>query len=243
MKGGVRRRARRLLEVVLGKERMERLTARLPFTHLSYCVVAWHTDVPDQAKQLVAASEFRLRDGTAADLDALEGEVLYDSCDTYRAWMADGQQLLVAEDAGRVVSYVWLDFARSITLENLPEFRLEIGPRAVYGHEAWTLPSHRGRSLRRLTHIAEILGGQRAGKRWVVAYQHREEALETMLSNLARAGIPRADVIDVVHVFQGAGLRLTWHARPKSFHEAARFVRVSRWSGRRVPLVPRSRTA
>ena len=141
------------------------------------------------------------------------------------------------------MSYVWLDLARSITLENLPEHRLEIGPRAAYGHEAWTLPSHRGGSLRRLTHIAEILAGHRAGKRWVVAYQHKEEALEAMLSNLARTGIPRADVIDVVHVFQGGGLRLTCHSRPGAPHQAARFVRVSRWGRNRVPSPQRSRTA
>ena len=239
----LRRGARHLLERGLGRERVARLAERLPYKHQTYCLVAWGTEVPEEAKQRVATSEFRLRDGTAADVDALEGEVLYDDCATYRAWMAEGQQLLVAEEAGRVVSYVWLDLARSITLENLPEYRVEIGPRAAYGHEAWTLPSHRGRSLRRLTHIAEILAGHRAGKRWVVAYQLREETLEAMLSNLARTGIPRADVIDVVHVFQGFGLRLTVHWRPRAPHHAARFVRASLWARHHAPSPQRPRTA
>ena len=86
---GLRHGARRLLERGLGKERMARLAGRLPFKHLTYCVVAWGKDVPDEAKQRVATAEFRLRDGTAADIDALEGEVLYDDC--ARAWMAKGQ--------------------------------------------------------------------------------------------------------------------------------------------------------
>jgi GNAT superfamily N-acetyltransferase len=188
--------------------------------------VAWTTAVPEETEHKLEVSSFVLRDGTLADIDALEGERLYDDCATYRGWLTEGQQLLVAEDAGRVVSYVWLDLARSIMLENLPEYRVEIGPLAAYGHEAWTLPSHRGRSLRRLTYVAEVLAARRAGKRWLVAYQLKEETLDVMLTNLARTGIPRGEVIDVVHVFQGGGFRFTWHRRPRRAHEAARFVRI-----------------
>jgi hypothetical protein len=222
------RGTRRLLERALGPARVERWAERVPYKHLTYCLVTWTTRVPEEVERKLQTSGFLLRDGTAADIDALEGERLYDDCATYRAWLAEGQQLLVAEEAGRVVSYVWLDLARSIALENLPEYQVEIGPGAAYGHEAWTLPSHRGRSLRRLTYVAEVLAARRAGKQWLVAYQLKEETLDAMLVNLARTGIPRGDVIDVVHVVQGGGFRVTWHQRPRRPHEAARFVSTSR---------------
>jgi len=217
---GIRQR----LERRLGAARVERWADRIPYRHLTYCLVAWTTRVPDEVEGKLRSSGFLLRDGTAADIDALEGERLYDDCATYRAWLAEGQQLLVADDAGRVVSYVWLDLAPFITIENLPEYQVEIGPRAAYGHEAWTLPSHRGRSLRRLTYVAEVLAARRAGKQWLVAYQLKEETLDAMLANLARTGISRGDVIDVVHVFQFAGVRLTWHQRPSQAHPAAKLT-------------------
>lgn len=219
-----------------------RRAARLGSSHRTYCLVAWATQVPEEVEAKLETCGFALRDGTFADLDALEGETLYDDCATYRAWLAEGQQLLVAEDAGKVVSYVWLDLARQVELDDLPEYQVAIGAGAAYGHEAWTLPSHRGRSLRRLTYLAELLAARRAGKRWLVAYQLKEETLGAMLTNLARTGVPRGEVIDVIHVLQGTGFRLTWRRGPRQPHEAAMFVPASR-QRRREPRPAWKRSA
>jgi hypothetical protein len=216
----------------LGSASLARWAARLGYRHQTYCLVAWTTAVPAEVEAKLETCGFVLRDGTRADLDALEGETLYDDCATYRTWLAEGQQLLVAEDAGRVVSYVWLDLARRVDLDDLPEYEVAIGPAAAYGHEAWTLPSHRGRSLRRLTYLAELLAARRAGKRWLVAYQLKQETLDAMLVNLARTGVPRGAIIDVIHVVHAAGRRLTWRQTPQPAHEAAMFVPVSGARGR-----------
>lgn len=220
---------RRMLERRFGRERVNVWAARVPFRRATYCLCAYEVSIPPSAEQSLRESGLTIRPGTLADLDRLAGESLYDDCTVYRKWLAEGQVFLLAEQAGRIASYLWLDGSRSVTLEDLPEFRVDIGPEASYTHEAWTLPAYRGRSLRRQMYIAEMLLRREQGLRWKVGYQLRQESLGPMLRNFERTGIPRGVVIGEVEVVQFAALRFTGARGSRRMrHPAAHFVRVGR---------------
>lgn len=224
-----KRIVRRILERRFGREQVNIWAARVPFRRVTYCLCAYEVSIPPEAERSLKESGFTFREGTVEDVDRLEGEPLYGDCRTYRAWLAEGQTLLLAETEGRIASYLWLDSSRSVTLEELPEFRVEINPLASYTHEAWTLPAYRGRSLRRMAYIAEMLLRRQQGLRWKVGYQLRQESLAEMLRNFERTGIPRGSVIGEVEVVHFAGLRFTWaRGFGRSRHPAAHFVRVGR---------------
>lgn len=220
----IKRAVRRALERPFGPTRVNTWVSRLPYYRATYCLVAYPVAPPENTERVLDESGFVLREGSHEDINRLEGQPLYGNCQQYRQWLEQGQRLIVATEEGRPVSYVWLDYSPTIMLEDLPEYRVEVSPEAYYGHEAWTLPSHRGRSLRRLTFLAEALFARRDGKRWRVGYQLREESLDAMLRNLERTGIPRGNVIGEINVVQFAGFRLAWRKRSRDRHPAAHFV-------------------
>jgi hypothetical protein len=225
---GIKRLVRPMLERRFGATRVNTWASRIPYSRVTYCLVAFEIAPPEDAERRIEQSGFILREGSSADIDLLEGQPLYGNTRQYREWLEEGQRFVVAEEQGRPVSYVWLDFSPSVMLEDLPEYRVELSPEAYYGHEAWTLPSHRGRSLRRLTFLAELLLARRHGKRWRVSYQWREESLNELLRNLARTGNPPGMVIAEVNVVQFAGFRFVWRKRLAHQHPAARFVAMAR---------------
>lgn len=200
-----KRVVRRILEQILGG----RIVERLPYSRVTYRLVAWSTAVPPAVAQQLAAHELTFRRGQRRDIEALEKEDVYDDCEIYREWLDEGQWLVVADENGMPVTYSWLDFAPSFQLEDLPEYRFEPGRDVCYSHEAWTMPSHRGRSLRRHVFATELLLAQAAGKRWVLGYQFEGPAIEDVLRNFERIGIPRGTVVADVRVVQLLGLRLT----------------------------------
>lgn len=222
----IKHTARVVLYHLFGKERVDVWASRIPYRRVTYCLVAWQVMVPENTERRLHESGFVLREGTYKDLDRLEGEILYGNCGQYREWFRCGQRFIVAEADGRPISYVWIDFSKSIMLEDLPEYCVEIASQAFYVHEAWTLPAYRGRSLRRLTFLAELLLARREGKRWDLAYQLKEETLAEMLRNFERTGVPRGNVIGEVGVVQFGGFRFTWRNRLRTNHPAARFLPV-----------------
>lgn len=224
----IKRALRRSLARLFGERAVAAWARRLPYAHVTYRLVAWSTAVPAQTEARLGEFGFVLREGTAADLDRLESVTTYDECSVYRGWLAAGQRMVVADEDGMPVSYSWLDFDRMITLDELTEWRVEVGPDACYSHEAFTLHTHRGRSLRRAVFTAELLRARALGKRWVLGYQLKGQAIEDVLRNFERIGIPRGTVVGDVDVVQFAGLRFTARRRQPAPHPAGRFVRPPR---------------
>jgi hypothetical protein len=71
-------------------------------------------------------------------------------------------------------------------------------------------PALRGRGLRRLTFIAELLAAQKEGYRFVVSYFLHDRATAEGMRNLIRTGNSPGVILMEVHVLQMAGFKFTW---------------------------------
>ena len=203
-------RLRAALKAVPGAVAAARFLERVPYYRRCYRICKWETALPVQAEELLLTSGFTVRDGREADLDRLACEETWRSCELYRNWLRAGRRLLLLEEGNNIVSYVWLDFCPEFVIEQVPEVRFKLTPDTYFSDEAYTPLAHRGRGLRRLTFIAELLAAQKEGYRFMVSYFLNDRARSGGMQNFIRTGNSPGVVLKEVHVLQMAGFRVTW---------------------------------
>lgn len=189
----------------------KRILAEVPVSRprRSYRIYKWETSVPTSMLQALAESGITVREGSQEDLTRMEQIETWRDIDEYRGWLSRGRRLLLAEDQGEIVSYVWLDFGRKFVVEQVPELRYRLSDDACYSDEAYTPRAHRGRGLRRLLFAAELQLARTNGKRFLIGYFLFDRAAEEGLRNFERVGIPRGLPLHDAILWNFAGVRIT----------------------------------
>jgi len=187
-----------------------RVLERLPYSRRCYSICKWQTTLPPQAAATLAASGFTVREGGEADLECMELTETWRGCELYGQWLRDGRTLLLLEEAGRIVSYVWMDFHPEFAIEQVPEMRFRLASDAYFSDEAYTPRAHRGRGLRRMTFIAELLAAREKGYNYLVSYFISKRAMAEGMRNFIRTGSAPGVLLKQTHVLQLAGFRFAW---------------------------------
>ena len=203
-------RLRAALKAVPGVVAAVRFLERVPYYRRCYRICKWETALPAQAEEVLSTSGFTVRDGCEADLDRLVREETWRSCELYRNWLRAGRRLLLLEEGDNIVSYVWLDFRPEFVIEQVPEMHFKLAPGTYFSDEAYTPLAHRGRGLRRLTFIAELLAAHKEGYRFMVSYFLHDHATAEGMRNFIRTGNSPGVILMEAHVLQVAGFRFTW---------------------------------
>ena len=200
-------KARAALRGLPGAGAAARILERLPYRRRCYSICKWPTTLPSQAAATLTAGGFTVREACEADLRRMELTETWRSCELYASWLRDGRTLLLLEEAGRVVSYVWMDYGPEFVIEPVPEMRFRLASDAYFSDEAYTPRAHRGRGRRRLTFIAELLAAREKGYHYLVSYFNSNRAMAEGMRNFMRTGASRGVLLKQIPVLQFAGFR------------------------------------
>ena len=203
-------KARAALRGLPGASSAARILERLPYLRRCYSICKWQTVLPPEAAATLSASGFTVREGREADLGRMELTETWRGCQLYGYWLREGRTLLLLEEADRIVSYVWMDFRPEFVIEPVPEMSFRLAPDAYFSDEAYTPRSHRGRGLRRLTFIAELIAARERGCNYLVSYFNSNRAMAEGMRNFLRTGNGPGVLLQKVHVLQFAGFRFAW---------------------------------
>jgi hypothetical protein len=126
-------------------------------------VCACATDVPDANPAETRALVFR--HGGADDLARLVDHDA-DTLATMQASLARGEDWLLGELDGVIVTYTFLSIARSFDYPALPGCAFSLRADVGYGSGAWTPPHLRKRGYRRRAFLEELRWLRRKDKKW-----------------------------------------------------------------------------
>ncbi len=160
----------------------------MAFSRVAY-VCKCPTQVPARAGS-AATGPLLVRTGGERDIDCLPEELLsWGRRERLQARLADGEQFVVGELEGRLVSCTWLRPGGVFSLHHLPGKAFRLGDGVGYGHDAWTDPALRGQGLRRSVFAEELRILARLGLAWEVSY-FVDHQLEGGRRSLASIGVP-----------------------------------------------------
>jgi GNAT superfamily N-acetyltransferase len=202
--------ARAALRGLPGSGDAARIVERLPYARRCYSICKWSTVVPPEAAAVLAASGFTVREGEESDLKSMELTETWRGCELYGRWLKEGRTLLLLEERGRIISYVWMDFRPVFVVEQVPDMRFRLAHDAYFSDEAYTPLAHRGRGLRRMTFIAELQAARERGYNYLVSYFISKRAMAEGMRNFIRTGNAPGVLLKQIHVLQFAGFRLAW---------------------------------
>jgi hypothetical protein len=103
-----------------------------------------------------------------------------------------------------------MDFHPVFAIEQVPEMRFRLASDAYFSDEAYTPRAHRGRGLRRMTFIAELLAAREKGYNYLVSYFISKRAMAEGMRNFIRTGSAPGVLLKQTHVLQLAGFRFAW---------------------------------
>ena len=136
-------------------------------------VCACATDVPGDDPPATRALGFR--HGGSDDLARLPDHDAAALAEM-QARLARGDDWLVGELDGRIVTYTFLSIARSFDYPALPGCAFALRADVGYGYGAWTPPSLRNRGYRRRAFLEELRWLRQIDKKWEAERLHRAAA-------------------------------------------------------------------
>ncbi|MGZ3442918.1 MAG: hypothetical protein ACXVDD_25530 [Polyangia bacterium] len=148
-------------------------------------VCACATTVPDADPP--ATQTMRFSHGTPADLLRLADHDAAALAEM-RAHLMRGEDWLVGEVDGAIVTYTFLSTADTFDYPALPGCVFSLRADTAYGHGAWTPPALRGRGYRRRAFLEELRWLRQRDKKWEASVFIASQ-LEPAQRSLAGVGI------------------------------------------------------